>query len=81
MASADELLVTEKFLIKISDTIDALTLIAPFLFKFEIFTYHHNDPKPKNKVHWWDYEDNTIPQEVDVGYYCSLVTLSLSPSH
>ena len=56
------------FFIKLSNNIDVIKLTAPFLFKYDIYTYDPAKKKEKRKqsVNNWQEELNDIPHKVDI---------------
>jgi hypothetical protein len=57
---------SSKFHIKLSDNIDTLTLVAPFLFGYRVCTIELKKTTKKQLTDQFEYELNHIPHEVDL---------------
>ncbi|CAF3829221.1 unnamed protein product [Rotaria magnacalcarata] len=54
------------FSIKLSDDIDVLHLLAPFLLKYRIYTYDSKGKSKDETTRKWKYEMSYIPHKVDL---------------
>jgi hypothetical protein len=69
---------SSEFSIKLPDEIDVTALVPPFLFKYKIYKYDHNQVKKKQSVRKWNHELDHRCKRPFLVFFSSLGRRSIS---